>query len=215
MALYGYSFNLPEGMSAEQKNKLEALALTTARKASVTDTGRFRKGWRAKVKGDTLIVDSRVPYAVYVEKGLGYNKHNKYKVRDALNRIGFESMFDKEIGDLVIPAAIAGTVAATTAGGSTKPSQEAPSSPNTAQTTKPNTLITSEDLIGLNASEIKDLIRQRTSTTNINAIPQLQKPIPTGSFFNTSSLLVLIAAAVAANELTKEEEDGKDSNQEE
>ena len=214
MALYGYSYKLPK-LSEVQKKRLVDIALRTARKASVVDKGRFRKGWKARTTGNTLVVDTRVPHAVYVERGLGYNRHNRYNVRDALNKIGFEEYFQKEIGSLTVPAAATATAVATASGTSAKPSQEAPSSPNTAQPTKPDTLITSEDLIGLTTLEIRNLIRQRTSTTNMSAIPQLQKPIPTGSFFNTESLLLLIAAAVAANELTKEEEDGKDSNQEE
>lgn len=215
MALYGYSYKLPK-LSDNQKEELVNLALKTARKASVVDKGVFRKGWRARTVGNNLIVDTRVPHAVFVERGLGYNRHNRYKVRDALNSIGFERYFQKEIGSLTVPAAaITATAVATASGSDTEGTQEAPNSQNTTQTPKPNTLITSDELIGLNALEIKNLIVQRTSIANITAKPQLQKPIETGNYFDVDSLLLLIAAAVAANELTKEEDNGKNSNQEE
>jgi len=199
MALYGYSFKLPKDLSSEQKSTLEAIAGKTAKKASVSNTGKFRKGWRVRITGNTLIVYSKVAYAVFLEKGLGYNRHNRYKVRDALNKIGFEEYFEGEVGSLTVPAAVAGA-ALVTASGLEQP-QEAPSSLNTAQVEEPNTLITSDDLIGLNPAEMRRLIQGRIQ----DMIPSRNR-IPNSSFFNTTSLLALIAAAVAANEIIDNEE---------
>lgn len=207
MALYGYRFNLPEGLSDTQKKQLESLAIETARKASVVSSGRFKKGWRVKITGDTLVVDTKVPYAVYVERGMGYNKNNRYKVRDALNKIGFDTMFDSEIGSLIVPA----VVGATTASAIT--SQSSPSSSsNTAQDVQDRSTIERSpiDPFKTPAELRRDLIesirpdisRNTPSLGTINTPPNL-------NLFNRSYLLALIAAGLTYNEITEEDQDGK------
>ena len=89
---YGYSYKLPEGLTNEQRKKLKDLALQTARNASVILTGKFRKGWSALIKNNVLTVQNSVRYAIYLEMGTVYSRRHRYRVRDALNRVGFDTM---------------------------------------------------------------------------------------------------------------------------
>ena len=88
---YGYRFQLPPNLSSKQHDKLTKLALNTARGASVVATGRFRRGWNSYIKNNVLIVENRVYYAVFLELGTIHNRQHRFKVRDALNRIGFDT----------------------------------------------------------------------------------------------------------------------------
>lgn len=231
MALYGYKFALPTGLSNDQKKKLIDLANKTASNASVKDTGKFRAGWFSTISGDTLTVSNNVVYSYYVEMGKGYNSHNKYKVRNALLAIGFEDMFQGTVGTMAVAAgavgvavAASGTTAGTTAGVGTGDSQNAPSSQNTAQSIEPTTLFTNDELLALTTPKmLQEAIESKIGITlpqpqatavsqNLNTQSAL---INAQSISNPTSLLALIATLVAANELTKEEDDGKDSNQEE
>ena len=217
MALYGYQFQLPKGLNDDQLGRLKSLALKTARKASVVDSGRFKKGWDVIIKGSKLFVQSRVPYAIYVERGLGYNKHNRYKVRDALNKIGFERMFEGETGSLTVPAAgVAGKpsvtpqgTASATVSGSGAP-QITSSIPNISQTASLGTTIQSVNLDSLRTpAELRRSLVDISNRINVGQIPTFD----VNSYFNTTSLLALLAAAVAANQLTKEvEEEEKEDN---
>jgi hypothetical protein len=226
MALYGYKFALPTGLSNDQKKKLINLANKTASNASVKDTGKFRGGWRSSILGDTLTVSNDVVYSYFVEMGKGYNAHNKYKVRNALLRIGFEDMFQGTVGTLAIAAgvAVATTGSTATAATGTESSQEGASSQNTAQSTAPTTLFTNEELLALTTPKmLQDALQSKIGVS----IPKAQAKVVTQnlntqsalinmqSINDTTSLLALIAAAVVANELTNEEDDGKDSNQKE
>lgn len=216
MALYGYQFQLPKGLNDDQLGRLKNLALTTARKASVVDKGRFKKGWTVLIKGSKLVVQSKVPYAIYVERGLGYNKHNRYKVRDALNKIGFERMYQGETGSLTVPAAgVAGKpsgkpkgTASATASGSDSP-QKASSTLNTAQVAPIGSTIQSLNLSSISSpSALRKELQNRVNGINrINSNPILDNQ----SYFDTNSLLALLAAAIAVNEGLKEEESNEDN----
>lgn len=227
MALYGYKFALPTGLSNDQKKKLIDLANKTASNASVKDTGKFRAGWFSTISGDTLTVSNNVVYSYYVEMGKGYNSHNKYKVRNALLAIGFEDMFQGTVGTMAVAAGALGVAvdtSGTTADEGTGDSQDAPSSQNTAQSIEPTTLFTNEELLALTTPKmLQEAIESKIGITlpqpqatavsqNLNTQSALMNA---QSINNPTSLLALIATLVAANELIKEEDDGKDSNQEE
>lgn len=88
---YGYSYQLPSGLSEDQNRQLVSLAERTAKNASVVETGKFRRGWTAGISGDILTVQNSVKYAIYLELGTVNSRRHRYKVRDALNRIGFDT----------------------------------------------------------------------------------------------------------------------------
>jgi hypothetical protein len=88
---YGYRYQLPEGLDNDQNRQLINLAITTARNASAVNTGDFRKGWTAGISNDILTVKNNVRYAIYLEMGTVLSRRHRYKVRDALNRIGFDT----------------------------------------------------------------------------------------------------------------------------
>ena len=87
---YQYRFNLPPGLSNDQDRQLISLARTTAQNASVVDTGAFRRGWTASIRNSVLTVSNSIFYAIYLEMGTVHNRRHRYRVRDALNRIGFD-----------------------------------------------------------------------------------------------------------------------------
>jgi hypothetical protein len=88
---YAYRYTLPENLTQEQSRKLNQLALETARGASVVRTGKFRRGWKSSISNNVLTVENSVKYAVYLEVGTKYSRQHRFKVRDALNRVGFDT----------------------------------------------------------------------------------------------------------------------------
>ena len=88
---YGYRYQLPSGLSEDQNRQLVSLAERTAKNASAVKTGKFRRGWTARISGDILTVQNSVKYAIYLELGTVNSRRHRYKVRDALNRIGFDT----------------------------------------------------------------------------------------------------------------------------
>jgi hypothetical protein len=68
-----------------------SLAVRTARNASAVNTGDFRKGWTSSISGNILTVTNNVRYAIYLEVGTILSRRHRYRVRDALNRIGFDT----------------------------------------------------------------------------------------------------------------------------
>ena len=204
---YGYKFKLPVSLSDPQRKQLRDLAESTARKASVVDTGTFRKGWKASINANVLSVMNNTAYAAIVEEGRGYNRHNRFRVRDALFRIGFETYFDGPLGP---------TPTSDTADADTPASPKAPSEPsrpsNTAQLPSADTVA---DLGQLTTPSALTEISAPISIPTIQDLPTLPTagdiipptiPLPSDKVNYMNYLLAIIAA----NELLNQEEENTD-----
>ena len=217
MAKYGYVFDLPVGLSADQNKKLIDLANSTARKASIKDTGKFRNGWSSGISSGKLKVQTNVAYASIIELGRGYHAKNKFKVRNALMAIGFEDMFAGVEGTILTPqlatealvgTALAGTAVATAVGSP----QGSPSSSNTAQDSE---MVQSPSTTTLDSptapTELPTLPTLQDNSISLPTLPSRQsllQSLPSRSNINNqTSLLALIAAAVVANEALSEDEE--------
>lgn len=86
-----YRYSLLGKFSPEEYDKIASKALKTARGASAVDTGAFRKSWRVRLSGDYLLVSNSLRYAAPVELGSIVHKKHKYKVRNALAKIGLRT----------------------------------------------------------------------------------------------------------------------------
>tara|TARA_R110002020_G_scaffold213427_1_gene420231 strand:+ start:30706 stop:31212 length:507 start_codon:yes stop_codon:yes gene_type:complete len=72
---------------SDNKKDLAKRAIVLAQRASAVDSGRYRRGWRAVVSNDRLVVSNNVKYAMFVELGTIYTTVNKHRVRDALKSL--------------------------------------------------------------------------------------------------------------------------------
>ena len=209
---YGYKFKLPVSLSDPQRKQLRDLAESTARKASVVDTGTFRKGWKASINANVLSVMNNTAYAAIVEEGRGYNRHNRFRVRDALFRIGFETYFDGPLGP---------TPTSDTADADTPASPKAPSEPsrpsNTAQLPSADTvadlgqLTTPSALTEISAPIKIPTIQDIVTVPGIMDIKPPVIPLPSDRVNYMNYLLAIIAA----NELLQEEEQNAENDNEE
>ena len=86
-----YRFNLLFQAKEEDYNKIRSQALRLAQRASAVDSGKFRRGWTARLSGDFLIVSNSVRYAAYVELGSIVHRKHRHKVLRALRGLGIGS----------------------------------------------------------------------------------------------------------------------------
>lgn len=201
--MFTYTYNLRElGYSEEDYEKTAKKALSLARGASAVDTGRFRRSWTAKVDGDILTVSNTVRYAPYVELGSIVYRFHRYKVRDALSRLGLSKGTEsfgsgtksKTFGKSTSPRT--GTETGVPSG-----TEEVLQSSSSAQAITIPTL-TEQEI----RSPALLLNRFRTSRATTPTAPQTITPIPKAQLFNRSRLLELIIAAEIANQTLNNEE---------
>lgn len=197
-----YTYNLRDlGYSEEDYEKTAKRALSLARGASAVDTGRFRRGWTVRVSGDILSVSNAVKYAPYVELGSIVYRFHRYRVRDALSKLGL-SRGKESLGSGKSKSF------GTSTGSRTGTETGAPSgTEGVLQSSSSAPTIT---IPTLTEQEIRSpallLNRFRTSRATTQTAPQTISPIPKAQFFNRSRLLELIIAAEIANQTLNDEE---------
>jgi hypothetical protein len=81
--MIAYVYNI----SPSDTNNLATRAVTLAQRASAVESGRFRRGWKAYVSGNRLVVYNNVRYAMFVELGTRFYTGNRYRIRNALNSL--------------------------------------------------------------------------------------------------------------------------------
>ena len=184
-----YRYNLRSlGYFEDEYDKISSDALRLARSSSAVDTGKFRRGWIVRVKGDDLFVQNSVRYAPFVELGSIVYKKHKYKVRNALATLGltrgiesignFRKTFSTSVG-----------------------SEQKPLDSKIQIVSIPTIAPLTDQEIRSPALLVQRLRPKRQTRTRPARI------IPTGQLFNRSRLLELIAAVGIVNQIKQNNEE--------
>lgn len=236
---YAYRYTLPENLSKSQYSQLKSLALETARGASVVQTGKFRRGWSSFLNDNVLIVQNSVKYSVYLELGTIYSRQHRFKVRDALNRIGFDT------AKPILLSRDTGSTGLTDSQSSNKSIGVSPTNPSLSQIEGANQagfkdiLLPSEDPIDILIKPVPQLnddirptipIKINTPQEAIQAYRKItgagtgltfdevlsdykkliQRPIPVIDLFNEAALTSIIASLILAQQ--EEDEPNDETN---